>query len=157
MVYVVWMRQGNIVLRNISGVTKGVFRMRLHRCPLRKVALFIGIRKWYFLLTNFNFWPATEKSYGVFILTGCQKNYNELFKEHICSIGMSYAVVWFRRVHLQKQPSEMFFKKLVLKNSAKFTENNCAWVFFMLFFFLVPCGEIWLGWIHHVNSVGCLL
>ena len=74
MMNVVRMWQGNIVLRNISGVTEGVHWVRLHRCPLRKVALFKGIPKWNFLLPHFNFWPATEKCYNVTILTSCQNN-----------------------------------------------------------------------------------
>ena len=40
---------------------------------------------------------------------------------------MSCAVVWFRHVHLQKQLPEIFFKKDVLKNSAKFTGKYLCW------------------------------
>ena len=39
-------------------------------------------------------------------------------------IGMLYAVICFRRVHLQKQPPEVFLKKFVLGNSVKFTEKT---------------------------------
>ena len=57
-------------------------------------------------------------------------------------IGMLYAVICFRRVHLQKQPPEVFLKKVVLGNSVKFTEKNtCAGHSFLF----VPFGEIWLG------------
>ena len=44
---------------------------------------------------------------------------NGSFKDNICS--MLCAVVWFHGVHLQEQPLEVFLKKVVLKNSAKFT------------------------------------
>ena len=67
---------------------------------------------------------------------------------------MSHALVWFCRVHLQKQPAEMFLKKVLL-NPAEFTENTCALIFFLaLLFFLVRYGEIWLRWIHQLTSVG---
>ena len=52
-------------------------------------------------------------------------------------------VVWFRRVHLQKQPPEVLVGKDVLKNFAKFTVLES--LFFLFFFFYVRCGEIWLG------------
>ena len=81
---------------------------------------------------------------------------NESFKDNICSIGIVCAIVWFRHVHLQKQPPDVFFKKVVLKNSAIFTGNTCAGVSFVTLL-LVPCGEIWLGWIHQLPSVGRLL
>ena len=141
MMYVVRMWQGNIVLRNISGVIYGVHGCDCTVTTLRKVALFKGIQKWNF--------PLPVLTFGLF-----QKNvtmcpfwrvakviHNESFKENICSVGMSCPVVWFRRVHLQKQPPDMFLKKGFLKNSAKFTENTCAWVFFLaLLFFLMRCG-----------------
>ena len=44
--------------------------------------------------------------------------------------GMLCAVVWFCRVHLQKQPPEVFLKKVVLKNSAKFTRKHLHWRLF---------------------------
>ena len=60
---------------------------------------------------------------------------------------MSCAVVWFRRVHLQKQPPEMFFKKVVLKirqNSQK--APVLEYFFLALLFFIVRYGEIdWNG------------
>ena len=37
--------------------------------------------------------------------------HSESFKHNICSIGMLCAVVWLHRVHLQKQPPEVFLKK----------------------------------------------
>ena len=68
------MWQGNIVLRNISGVTDGVHWVRLQR-PREKGTLSKWIQKMKFsVLPHFNFWLATEKCYYVFILTGCQNN-----------------------------------------------------------------------------------
>ena len=43
---------------------------------------------------------------------------------------MLYAVVWFRHAHLQKLPPEVFLKKGVLKNSAKFTRKHLCWSLF---------------------------
>ena len=56
--------------------------------------------------------------------------HNESFKDNICPIWMLCAVVWFRRVNFQKQPPEVFLKKVVLKNSAKFTGKHMCWMLF---------------------------
>ena len=100
------------------------------------------------VLPHFNFWPAAEKCYYVSVLPVAKVIHNESFKNSICSIGMLCGVVWFRRVYLQKQPPEMFFKKDVFENSAKFTENTCALVFFLALLFSLCVGEIWLRWVH---------
>ena len=42
-------------------------------------------------------------------------------------IGMLYAVVWFGRVHHQKQPPEAFLKKIVPENYVKFTGKHLCW------------------------------
>ena len=44
--------------------------------------------------------------------------HNESFKYHNCSVEMSCAVVWLRRVYIQKQPP---LKKVIFKYFAKFT------------------------------------
>ena len=67
--------------------------------------------------------------------------HNESFKDNIYSTGMSCAVNWFHRAHLQKQ------KKVLLEISQISQENNCAGVSFPAFYF-VACDEIWLGWIN---------
>ena len=158
MMYVVRMWQGNIVLRSISCVTKGYIGCN---CTVARWEKFPFVKEYkneifhYFILTfgllqkNVTMCPFWRVAKIIHI---------ESFKENISSIGMSCAIVWFRRVHLQKQPPETFLKKGVLKNSVKFTENTCAWVFFLaLLFFLVRGGEMWLGGIHQLFSVGRLL
>ena len=80
-------------------------------------------------------------------MTGCKIIHNESFKDNICSIGMSEAVVWFRRVHFQKEPPEMFLKKVFLKNWQNPQKTPELESFFLaLLFFLLRYGEIWLGW-----------
>ena len=54
MMNVVRMWQGNIVLRNISGVTEGVHWVRLHR-PREKSCPFKGIQKWNFPFSSASF------------------------------------------------------------------------------------------------------
>ena len=75
MMNIVRMWQGNIVLRNISGVTEGVCWVQLHHareksCPFKRIQNEI----FHLVLPDFNFWPVTEKCYYVSILTGCQNN-----------------------------------------------------------------------------------
>ena len=45
---------------------------------------------------------------------------------------------WCIRNNMQKQPPEVFYKKVVLKNFTKFTGKTCAEVFFLIK--LQPCG-----------------
>ena len=54
-------------------------------------------------------------------------------------IGMSYTVVWFGRVHYQKQSPEAFFKKVILENSTKFTGKQLCWR-------LLSCTSVFLFW-----------
>ena len=101
MMNVVRIWQGNMVLQNISDVTQGVHWVQLYHpqeksCPFQK-----EYKKEIFHLVfrHFNFWPAIEKCYYLPISIVQNKSFKD-----ICSIGMSYAVVWFHRAHLQKQP-----------------------------------------------------
>ena len=73
--------------------------MRLQRprgCAFQK-----EYKKGYFhlVLLHFNFWPDTCPFRRVAKIIE-----NKSFKDNVCSIGMSCAVVWFRLAHLQKQP-----------------------------------------------------
>ena len=141
MMYVVRMWLVNLVLRNISG---GVRYVQLHRCPLRKVALFIGIQKWNFPLPHLNFWPVTTRPFW----RVAKIIYNESFKDNICSIGrMPCAVVWIRRVHLQKQLPEMFLKKVLLK----IPQNSPGLQYFFLLFFFSLCVVRKYGWDRSIN------
>ena len=67
--------------------------------------------------------------------------HNESFRDNICSIGMSCAVVWFRRVHLQKQPPEVFLKSVFLKILQNSQENTCGGASFPALLF-VPFWEM---------------
>ena len=160
MLNVVKMWQGNIVLQNISGVTEGYIGCH---CAIleRKIALFIGIQKCYqsypfIFCLIFTFRLLWENATTCSFRRVAKIIHNESFKENNRSIGMCCAVVWFHRVHLQKQSAEVFLNKCVLKNSAKFTGRYLCWSLFPALLF-VPCGEIWLGLIHDLTSAGRLL
>ena len=78
MLNVVKMWQGNIVLRNISGVTEGVHWVPLRyprekNCPFYRNTKMLSKLSIYFL-PHFHFSPAIRKCYYVFISTGCQNH-----------------------------------------------------------------------------------
>ena len=78
MLNVVKMWQGNIVLRNISGVTEGVHWVPLRyprekNCPFYRNTKMLSKLSIYFL-PHFHFSPAMGKCYNVFISTGCQNH-----------------------------------------------------------------------------------
>ena len=54
-------------------------------------------------------------------------------------------VVWFRRIHLQKQPPEMFSKKVFLKIRQNLQKTLVFESFFLLFFFPL-CAMGKYGW-----------
>ena len=74
MMNVVRIRQGNIVLRNISGITEAIHWVHCTALEL-KVTFLKGIEVFHLVLPHFNFWLAIEKCYYVFISTGCQKQF----------------------------------------------------------------------------------
>ena len=90
------------------------------------------------VLPHSNFWPVIVNVTNCSFRRIPQAIHNESFKDNNCSIVMSCAVVWFRRIHFQKQPPEVFLKKVFLKLPENSPENTCTGVSFpTLFLFLL--------------------
>ena len=117
MINVVRIWQKNIVLQNISGVTERVHSVRLHRsreksCSFqRNTKMEFSIQ--FCLILTFGLLQKNVTTYPFWRVA--KIIHKESFKHNICSIGISCAIVWFRCVHLHKQPPEMFLKRSVLK------------------------------------------
>ena len=62
-------------------------------------------------------------------------------------------LLYFSTLKVQRQPPEVFYKKDILKNFAKFTGNTCAWVSFLIKLQASACNLIRKETLAHEFSV----